>query len=198
MQPAAVISLSLFGALAVCCPLPPARGGSTQTKPYWSKPKSYWTSVNAQRQLTVSADQARYVVIIGGGKLWHKLTGLITDAEALKRSHLEPAAFGILIRNKRLIRALPTLLRFSGERLSGGQTGQADKIEVMFTTVDEAAFMWWKGKAYCYRPYIGSLAMRSGCGTRFDAFIGGTAWLARRHRQDVSLFRYNVYAKSPG
>lgn len=192
----AIVSIALF----FCASLPV---GSKSAKPYWSEPKSFWTPANAQKQLKVDADQAAGIKIYGGGKLWHMLTGLPNNSEIIKCSRLSPEAVGLLIRNKKLIRMLPNLLYHSDKVLDGKSLVQADKIEIgMYARVDqnnsdEASFLWWNSKAYCYRPMIGALEMKPGKGTQFNGFIRQMARYARTHRHGVSFYRYNIYSLSP-
>ena len=180
----------------------PARNISIKIKPYWSKPKSFWTPANAQKQLEENADQAVCVRIYGRGRLWQRLTRLPTDNEIVRRSHRNPEAVGILIQNKQLIRLMPGLLRNSDKVLEGKNLAQADKIEIQIyarkpNASDEAMFLWWDSKPYCFRPMIGALEMKPGSGTRFNDFIRQVARDAREHRHRVSFYHYNAYQLSP-
>jgi hypothetical protein len=176
---------------------------STNTTPYWAKPKSFWTPANAQKQLREDTKQAVCVRIYGGGKLWHTLTGLSTDAEVIKHSRLDPEAKGILIQNKQLIRLMPNLLCYSGKVLDGRNLAQADALGIEMcggvdqNGFDDMLFLWWHDKAYCYRPKIGALELKPGNGKRFNNFVRLVAQYARKHSHGISFYRHNLDKDSP-
>jgi len=197
-----------FGIVLVSCAAMPANSNSIKKNPYWSKPSSFWTPANAQKQLEEDAHQAACVRLYGGNRLWHKLTALPTYAGIIRHSQLDPEAKGILIQNKQLIRLMPSLLRSSDKVLEERNLVPAYAPDIDMLNIemcsgtnqsgfDNAMFFWWQGKPYCYRPRIGALEMRPGNGTRFNSFIRQIARDARRHRHGVSFYHYSVYELSP-